>query len=108
MTPPRGTFLVAWRGADAVGCAGIKYPEPGVAECKRMWVADAARGLGLGRRLLDEVVARATAAGAARLRLDTNRSLHQAIAMYRSAGFVEVPPFNDEPYGHHWFRKALG
>ena len=107
MRPPVGTFLVAWRDDEAVGCAGLKHPEPGLAECKRMWVADAARGLGLGRRLLEEVEALAAAAGATRLRLDTNRNLHQAIAMYRSAGYAEVPPFNDEPYAHHWFAKDL-
>lgn len=107
MRPPSGTFLVAWRDGEAIGCAGLKLPEPGVAECKRMWVAESARGGGLGRRLLDEVVDRARAAGAATLRLDTNRNLAPAIAMYRAAGFVEVPAFNDEPYAHHWFARDL-
>jgi hypothetical protein len=41
------------------------------------------------------------------LRLETNRSLTEAIAMYHSAGYLEVDPFNDEPYAHHWFEKRI-
>jgi hypothetical protein len=42
------------------------------------------------------------------VRLETNRTLTEAVAMYRAAGYVEVEPFNDEPYAHHWFEKRLG
>ena len=45
--------------------------------------------------------------GAAAVQLETNRSLTEAIAMYRSAGYVEVDAFNDEPFAHHWFQKQL-
>jgi ribosomal protein S18 acetylase RimI-like enzyme len=72
-----------------------------------MWVAEAARGLGLGRRLLGALEARAAAAGAQAVRLETNRNLVEAIALYRSAGYVEVAAFNDEPFAHHWFEKRL-
>jgi hypothetical protein len=41
------------------------------------------------------------------VRLDTNGALSEAIALYRSAGYREVSPFNDEPYAHHWFQKEL-
>ena len=47
------------------------------------------------------------AAGARVVRLETNGALIEAIALYRSAGYVEVAPFNDEPYAHHWFEKRL-
>ena len=46
--------------------------------------------------------------GLSTLRLETNRSLQEAIQLYRSAGFREVDPFNAEPYAHHWFEKSLG
>jgi ribosomal protein S18 acetylase RimI-like enzyme len=72
-----------------------------------MWVAESARGLGIGRRLLAELEGRALRSGAVTARLETNRSLVEAIAMYRSAGYVEVPAFNDEPFAHHWFEKRL-
>ena len=45
--------------------------------------------------------------GALTIRLDTNRVLHEAIRLYRSAGYREVPRFSDEPYAHHWFEKPL-
>lgn len=68
-----------------------------------------ARGAGLGLgRLLTELEVLAAAEGARSTQLETNRALAEAISLYRSSGYVEVAPFNDEPYGHHWFRKALG
>ena len=72
-----------------------------------MWVSDDVRGLGIGRRLLNELEARARAAGARSIRLETNRSLTEAIALYRASGYREIPPFNDEVYAHHWFEKRL-
>jgi ribosomal protein S18 acetylase RimI-like enzyme len=72
-----------------------------------MWVAESARGLGLGRRLLAELENRAAEQGASAVRLETNKTLVEAISLYRSAGYVEVAPFNDEPYAHHWFEKQL-
>ena len=107
MRPPTGVFLVAYLGVDPVGCCGLKHHADAPSEIKRLWVDDAARGLGIGRRLLAEVEARAAAHGAAAVRLDTNRALTEAIALYRSTGYVEVPAFNAEPFAHHWFEKRL-
>jgi ribosomal protein S18 acetylase RimI-like enzyme len=73
-----------------------------------MWVAQSARGLGVGRRLLTELEERAAADGARVIRLETNKTLAEAIRLYRSAGYREVGAFNDEPYAHHWFEKRLG
>jgi ribosomal protein S18 acetylase RimI-like enzyme len=72
-----------------------------------MWVEPSARGLGLGRRLLDALEQHAREHGARVARLETNASLHEAIALYRSAGYAEVDAFTDEPYAHHWFEKDL-
>jgi ribosomal protein S18 acetylase RimI-like enzyme len=72
-----------------------------------MWIAPSARGLGLGRRLLAELEEHARRRGARAVRLETNRALVEAIALYRSAGYVETEPFNDEPYADHWFEKEL-
>src|SRR5690606_22809221 len=84
-----------------------KFHHSAPAEIKRMWVDPGVRGLGVGRRLLHELESRAAARGVSIVRLETNRSLREAIALYRSAGYVEVEPFNDEPYAHHWFEKRL-
>jgi ribosomal protein S18 acetylase RimI-like enzyme len=85
----------------------MKLPKDAPAEIKRMWVAPEARGLGLARRFLAELEARAAALGRDTLRLDTNKALDAAIGLYHSSGFREVPPFNDEPYAHHWFEKHI-
>jgi ribosomal protein S18 acetylase RimI-like enzyme len=63
--------------------------------------------MGLGRRLLAELEGRAAAAGAQAIRLETNESLAEAIALYRSAGYEEIAPFNDLPWAHHWFEKRF-
>ena len=104
---PAGLFLVALRDGEPIGCGALRFHGDEPAEIKRMWVADSARGLGLGRRLLTELELRAAANGATAVQLETNKSLIEAIAMYRSAGYTEVEAFNDEPYAHHWFAKQL-
>jgi ribosomal protein S18 acetylase RimI-like enzyme len=107
MTPPAGVFLVATLHSEAVGCGGLKFHDGAPAEVKRMWVAPAARGLGLGRRLLTELESQAAAHRVTVLRLETNGSLAEAISLYRSSGYQEVAAFSGEPYAHHWFEKAL-
>ena len=72
-----------------------------------MWVAESARGLGVGRRMLSELERHAAVNGARAVRLETNKTLVEAISLYRKSGYVEVAPFNDEPYAHHWFEKVL-
>ena len=104
---PAGLLLIARRGDDAVGCAALKFHGGAPAEVKRMWVSESVRGLGLGRRLLDEAERHARDAGVRTLRLETNRTLVEAISLYRRSGFMEVPAFNDEPFAHHWFEKKL-
>ena len=108
MSPPAGLFLVATLHGEAVGCGALKFHGGAPAEIKRMWVSSGVRGLGLGRRLLAELEAQAQAHGAGTVRLETNRSLGEAIGLYRTAGYREVAAFNDEPYAHHWFEKRIG
>ena len=105
--PPAGLFLVAYLRDAPVGCGALKHFADGVSDIKRMWVAEAARGLGIGRRLLTELEARAGEHGTRIVRLETSRLLTEAIALYVSAGYVEVPAFNDEPFADHWFEKRL-
>ncbi len=107
MRPPAGVLLVATLRGDPIGCGALKVHGSDLADIKRMWVAESARGLGLGRRLLDELENRAAAMGIREIRLETNASLVEAISLYRSAGYLEVVPFSDEPYAHHWFAKRL-
>jgi DNA-binding MarR family transcriptional regulator/predicted GNAT family N-acyltransferase len=105
LRPPAGLLLLATLHSEPVACGALKFHNDRVAELKRMWVAPTARGLGLGRRMLTELEAHASKRNVRTLRLETNRSLTEAITMYRSAGYEEAAAFNDEPYAHHWFEK---
>lgn len=107
MTEPAGLFLVARLHGKPVGCGALKFHGRQPTELKRMWVSPDARGLGLGRRLLGELERAARERGVRVVRLETNGSLLEAIAMYRSSGYTEVAAFNDEPYADHWFEKRL-
>ena len=107
LTPPRSLVLLARIGDDAIGCGALILLPDDVAELKRVWVAPRVRGLGLGRRMLGALEQHARDHGARVARLETNRSLGEAVAMYRAEGYREVPAFNDEPYADHWFEKPL-
>jgi len=106
LTPPAGVFIIARLGGQPVGCGALKAKDRKVGEVKRMWVSPAARGLGIGRRILEMLEQHAREFGLTTLRLETNRSLQEAQALYRRCGYVEVAAFNDEPYAHHWFEKT--
>jgi DNA-binding MarR family transcriptional regulator/GNAT superfamily N-acetyltransferase len=105
--PPAGQFYVAYLHGEAIGCGGVKHHEDAPAEIKRMWIAAKARGLGLGRRLLDTLEQCARERGATVAHIETSAVLTEALAMYRSTGWVEVAPFNDEPFADHWLEKQL-
>jgi DNA-binding MarR family transcriptional regulator/GNAT superfamily N-acetyltransferase len=107
LTSPSGLLLLARMRGRAVGCGALKLHSDAPAELKRMWVSRDARGLGVGRRLLIELEGHAGAAGATVVHLETNRTLTEAISLYRSSGYVEAAAFNDEPYADHWFEKRL-
>jgi DNA-binding MarR family transcriptional regulator/GNAT superfamily N-acetyltransferase len=107
LTPPAGLFLIARLRDGVVGCGALRLHRRAPAEIKRMWVSSSVRGLGLGRRILNELEHQARKRGAKAVRLETNRSLTEAISLYRRSGYREVAAFNAEPYAHHWFEKSL-
>jgi len=105
--PPNGAFVVVYLRGEPIGCGAVKHHPGGVTDIKRMWVAESARGLGLGRRLLEHLEGIARERGSHEARLETGDVLGEAIALYGSAGYAEVPPFNDEPFADRWFAKRL-
>lgn len=107
MTPPAGYFVVARLNGCPVGCGALKRLDNTLGEVKRMLTAPSARGQGVARRVLQALEATAREAGLKTLRLETNRTLTEAQALYRQEGYQEVAPFNAEPYAHHWFEKHL-
>jgi len=102
-----GRFLVAVSSGIVVGCGGLQSLSDDVGEIKRMWVHREWRGLGLAGRLLRRLEEESVALGHRIVRLDTNSSLTDALAMYRAAGYVEIPRYNDNPYPDHWFEKRF-
>ncbi|MGP8205883.1 MAG: GNAT family N-acetyltransferase [Acidimicrobiales bacterium] len=107
LRPPHGSFIVMSSDETAVGCGGLKRINDTTGEIKRMWVHPDWRGLGLGRRLLAELEAAAARMGHARVVLDTNETLTEAIAMYDRAGYYSIERYNDNPYAQRWFAKEL-
>jgi len=91
----RGGFFVARMADEPVGCGAVRCIEPGVAEIKRMYVAPRARGRRVGRQILDALEAEARRLGVTRLVLETGPRQPEAIALYRRAGFVEIPLFGE-------------
>jgi DNA-binding MarR family transcriptional regulator/GNAT superfamily N-acetyltransferase len=104
---PQGGFLVAWLDGQPVGCGAWKRLDPTTGEIKRLWISGTVRGTGLGRRLLRTLEGLARDAGMTQVRLDTNRVLTAAQTLYRTEGYRETAAYNDSPYAHMWFRKAL-
>jgi len=85
--PPAGVFLAARRDGEIIGCGGICRLDEGVAELRRMYVAPAARGLGIGRQLLAALESAAVELGYSSIRLETGFRQREAIGLYESAGF---------------------
>ena len=106
LTSPRGYFVLATLHGEPVGCGALKCHRA-FGEVKRMWVAQSSRGLGIGRGILGRLEDLARRRRIPLLRLETNKSLTEAQALYRASGYREVAAFNDEPYAHHWFEKRL-
>jgi GNAT superfamily N-acetyltransferase len=107
LTPPHGGFLLARRDGRTVGCGAVRTLDADHAEIKRMWVDPAVRGLGIGRGLLAALESAAAELGCRTVRLDTAAYLTEALPLYKSSGYVEIPAYNDNPYAAHWLEKHL-
>ena len=99
--------LVAYVGQNAVGMGALRLSGPEVAEVKRMYVVPDHRGAGVAKRILEELEQRARERGLRALRLDTNARLTEANAMYRAAGYREIPDYNANPRADRWYEKRL-
>jgi DNA-binding MarR family transcriptional regulator/ribosomal protein S18 acetylase RimI-like enzyme len=105
---PHGCFLVAVSDGRTVACGGVRRLSNDAAEIKRMWVDEDWRGLGLGSRMLNTLEVRARELGHSIVRLDTNATLTEAIALYERVGYRAIGRYNDNPHAQRWFEKSLG
>lgn len=95
--PPAGRTILAVQGDRVVAGGAFRRLSNGVCELKRLYVSDAARGLGLGRRQSEALMASARADGFNIMRLDTADRLTEATAMYASMGFSRIAAYQDYP-----------
>ena len=96
--PPSGRLLLARCADHAAGCIALRKLEAGICEMKRLYVRPGDRGRGLGRMLVERLIAEARVIGYERMRLDTIESaMKDAIALYRRMGFKEIAPYSAIP-----------
>jgi GNAT superfamily N-acetyltransferase len=107
LRPPHGAYYVGYEGAEAVAGGGLRRLGDGVAEIKRMYVRPGDRSRGLATALLQRLEDAARSLGYAAARLDTGPAQVHALRMYRRAGYVEVPPYNSNPFACFWGEKRL-
>lgn len=105
--PPRGRFLVAYRGAHPVGCGGVKRLDDTAGEIKRLYVVPEERGRGVGRVLVGALEQAAVEFGWRTVRLDTGDQQPDALALFRSTDYREISDYNENPHASYWFEKSL-
>jgi len=107
LAPPHGVLLLARVEGEPAGLGGVRHLDTEVAEVKSMYVAPAFRGSGLGRQILARLDEIALERGCRAVRLDTSDYLTPAVGLYRSAGYREVPAYNENPKADLWFERPL-
>ena len=107
LSRPHGTFLVGYLGSEPVACGAVKRLDAATAEIKRMYVVPEARGRGVARQLLVALEEAARSIGYSVVRLDTGDRQPHALALYRSAGYREIPDYNGNPAASYWLEKDL-
>lgn len=95
--PPTGACILAEDAGQYVGCVALHRFSAETGEMKRLYVAPAARGLGLGRRLVERIILVARAIGYSSLLLDTLPSMKEAQALYGALGFKPTAPYRHNP-----------
>lgn len=106
--PPRGVIFIATVNGEDVGVGALRPVSDSSCEMKRVYVRESARGFGIGKRIIDLLIARGQSAGYSSMILDTLPKLKTAQAIYKALGFQEIPPYYKNPTpGVVYFEKIL-
>ena len=106
--PPNGRLLLAWHEQTPVGCVGLQRVDSSRAEMKRLYVPPSARGLGVGRKLVEQLLSEAQAMGYSEVVLDTLPTMMEAQRLYRQFGFRDIEPYRANPIaGTRYLAKTL-
>ena len=107
LAPPDGVWLVAYRAGRPIGCGGLQRFDAETAEVRRIFLDGAARGHGVARELLARLEAYAVELGYRGVRLTTGDEQPEALALFESTGYAEIPPFTTGVFTRHWMEKRL-
>jgi GNAT superfamily N-acetyltransferase len=107
LAPPVGIWLVAYRDGRPIGCGGLQRLDADTVEVRRIFLDHTERGRGTGRRLLVELEEHARRHGYKRVRLTTGDRQREALRLFQSHGYEEIPSFTDGAFTRHWMEKAL-
>ena len=95
--PPDGALILVTVDGNASGCVALRRISDDICEMKRLYVRDAYRGLGIGRKLVAMVIEEAARLGYRYIRLDTLPTMEKALELYRASGFYEIEPYVFNP-----------
>ncbi len=95
--PPDGALVLALLNGKTAGCAALRRFSEDTSEMKRLYVREACRGYGIGRRLAIMMIEKARSLGYSRMRLDTLSRLQEAQNLYESLGFYDIEPYIFNP-----------
>src|SRR6185436_2521008 len=90
-------ILIAWSDGDAAGCVALRRIDAEVCEMKRLYVRPLFRGRSIGKSLARAIIAEAKSRGFRRMRLDTLPMMREAMSMYESLGFKDIPAYRFNP-----------
>jgi GNAT superfamily N-acetyltransferase len=107
LAPPTGIWIVAHLDGLPVGCGGLQALDNDTAEIRRIFLHESARGRGIGRALLTQLEQHARTLRYRRVRLTTGDRQPEALQLFQTAGYHEIPPFTQGVFTHHWLEKTL-
>ena len=96
---PDGRLLLISVKNQSAGCVALRKIAEGFCEMKRLYLREEFRGSGLGKILIKKLIEEAQIIGYEKMRLDTlTDKMPQAVKLYKSHGFCEIPPYYDNPH----------